>query len=89
MRAVRASLAVGSIVTGKPVKWVEDRSENLMSTGFARDYVMKCDVAATKEGKILAVRTEVLADHGNMSAPTVLFVLERLEQMNNKAAIAK
>src|SRR5690606_15453607 len=29
---------VGSIVTGKPVKWVEDRSENLMSTAFARDY---------------------------------------------------
>ena len=29
---------VGSIVTGKPVKWVEDRSENLMSTSFARDY---------------------------------------------------
>ena len=32
---------VGSIVTGKPVKWVEDRSENLMSTSFARDYIMK------------------------------------------------
>ena len=31
---------VGSIVTGKPVKWVEDRSENLMSTSFARDYIM-------------------------------------------------
>ena len=31
---------VGSIVTGKPVKWMEDRSENLMSTGFARDYHM-------------------------------------------------
>ena len=25
---------VGSIVTGKPVKWMEDRSENLMSTGL-------------------------------------------------------
>jgi len=59
---------VGSIVTGKPVKWVEDRSENLMSTSFARDYVMKCDVAATKEGKILGVRTEVLADHGAFNA---------------------
>ena len=59
---------VGSIVTGRPVKWVEDRSENLMSTSFARDYVMKCDVAATKEGKILAVRTEVLADHGAFNA---------------------
>src|SRR3954470_4624014 len=31
----------GSIVAGKPVKWIEDRSENLMSTGFARDYIMK------------------------------------------------
>ena len=59
---------VGSIVTGRPVKWVEDRSENLMSTSFARDYVMKCDVAATSEGRILAVRTEVLADHGAFNA---------------------
>ena len=28
---------VASIVTGRPVKWMEDRSENLISTGFARD----------------------------------------------------
>jgi carbon-monoxide dehydrogenase large subunit len=55
---------VGSIVTGKPVKWVEDRSENLMSTGFARDYHMKAEVAATRDGKIQAVRVNVLADHG-------------------------
>ncbi|MEA2478505.1 MAG: aerobic carbon-monoxide dehydrogenase large subunit, partial [Thermoleophilaceae bacterium] len=55
---------VGSIVTGHPVKWMEDRSENLTSTGFARDYVMRGEVAATKEGKILAVRTKVVADHG-------------------------
>jgi len=55
---------VASIVTGKPVKWMEDRSENLMSTGFARDYVMRGEIAATREGKILAIRTNVLADHG-------------------------
>jgi aerobic carbon-monoxide dehydrogenase large subunit len=55
---------VGSIVTGKPVKWVEDRSENLMSTGFARDYHMKAEVASTKDGKIQAVRVNVIADHG-------------------------
>ena len=30
--------AVGAMTTGQPVKWMEDRSENLMSTGFARDY---------------------------------------------------
>ena len=55
---------VGSIVTGKPVKWMEDRSENLMSTGFARDYHMSASIASTKDGKILGVKVDVLADHG-------------------------
>ncbi|MCY4458312.1 MAG: aerobic carbon-monoxide dehydrogenase large subunit, partial [Acidimicrobiaceae bacterium] len=55
---------VASLVIGKPVKWMEDRTENLVSTGFARDYVMKADIAATKDGRILAIRTNVLADHG-------------------------
>ena len=55
---------VGSLVLGKPVKWMEDRSENLTSTGFARDYIMVGDIAATKDGKILAIRSNVLADHG-------------------------
>ena len=55
---------VGSIVTGKPVKWVEDRSENLMSTSFARDYHMHGEIAATRDGKILGLRVDVLADHG-------------------------
>jgi carbon-monoxide dehydrogenase large subunit len=64
---------VASLVTGKPVKWMEDRSENLTSTGFARDYIMLGEIAATKEGKIQAIRTHVLADHGafnGTAAPT-------------------
>ena len=55
---------VGSIVTGHPVKWMEDRSENLMSTSFARDYHMHGEIAATRDGKILGLRTDTLADHG-------------------------
>jgi carbon-monoxide dehydrogenase large subunit len=55
---------LGSIVTGKPVKWMEDRGENLMSTSFARDYHMTGKIAATRDGKILAVDVDVLADHG-------------------------
>jgi carbon-monoxide dehydrogenase large subunit len=64
---------VGSIVTGRPVKWVEDRAENLMSTSFARDYHMRVEVAATRAGKIQALRVHVLADHGafnNTAQPT-------------------
>jgi carbon-monoxide dehydrogenase large subunit len=55
---------VGSMITGRPVKWIEDRSENLMSTSFARDYHMRGEIAATRDGRILAVRARVLADHG-------------------------
>jgi carbon-monoxide dehydrogenase large subunit len=59
---------VGSMVTGRPVKWVEDRSENLMSTTFARDYHMHGEIAASADGKILGVRARVLADHGAFNA---------------------
>ena len=55
---------VGSMLTGKPVKWMEDRSENLMSTAFARDYHMHGEIAATRDGRILGLRAQVLADHG-------------------------
>ncbi len=55
---------VASLLIGKPVKWAEDRTENLVSTGFARDYIMIGEIAASKDGKIRAVRTNVLADHG-------------------------
>ena len=43
---------VASIVTGRPVKWVEDRIENLSTTAFARDYHMTAEIAATKDGKV-------------------------------------
>ncbi len=55
---------VGSIVTGKPVKWMEDRAGNLMSTSFARDYHMTGSIAATRDGDIQGLRVDVLADHG-------------------------
>jgi carbon-monoxide dehydrogenase large subunit len=52
------------MITGRPVKWMEDRSENLMSTAFARDYHMHGEIAATRDGTILALRVKALADHG-------------------------
>jgi carbon-monoxide dehydrogenase large subunit len=62
---------VASMVTGRPVKWMEDRSENLMSTTFARDYHMHGEIAATRDGRILGLRARVLADHGAFNATAV------------------
>ncbi len=52
-----------SLLLGKPVKWIEDRSGNLISTGFARDYHMHGELAV-KDGKIVGLRTSLAADEG-------------------------
>ncbi|MCH7864719.1 MAG: carbon-monoxide dehydrogenase large subunit [Proteobacteria bacterium] len=59
---------VASIVLGVPVKWVEDRIENLTAASFARDYHMTGELAATKDGKITGLRCTAIADHGAFDA---------------------
>ena len=59
---------VASLTLGRPVKWIETRSENLQSTGFARDYHMTAELAAGQDGKIKAMRVKTLADHGAFNA---------------------
>jgi carbon-monoxide dehydrogenase large subunit len=53
-----------SLLLGRPVKWVEDRNENLISTGFARDYHMRGQLALDAEGRMLALRVNLDSDNG-------------------------
>jgi aerobic carbon-monoxide dehydrogenase large subunit len=57
-----------SVVIGKPVKWIEDRMENLQADSFARDYHMKTEMAAKKDGTMTALRIKTVADHGYTNA---------------------
>ncbi len=57
-----------SVVIGKPVKWIEDRMENLQADSFARDYHMKVALGATKDGRMTALRIKTVADHGYTNA---------------------
>ncbi|MFZ5853584.1 MAG: aerobic carbon-monoxide dehydrogenase large subunit [Chloroflexota bacterium] len=59
---------VASLTTGKPVKWIEDRSENLQADSFARDYHIHAELGATKDGKITGLRVKTVADHGYTDA---------------------
>ncbi len=52
-----------SLLLGRPVKWIEDRTGNLISTGFARDYHMHGELAV-KDGRITGLRTSLAADEG-------------------------
>ena len=51
-------------VVGRPVKWIEDRRENLMTLSHARDAACDLEIACTRDGTILALRGEAFADIG-------------------------
>ncbi|MBV8636648.1 MAG: carbon-monoxide dehydrogenase large subunit [Candidatus Eremiobacteraeota bacterium] len=59
---------VASVILGIPVKWVESRTENLTTTGFARDYHMDVELGATTDGKLTALKVSTVADHGAFDA---------------------
>jgi aerobic carbon-monoxide dehydrogenase large subunit len=49
---------------GRPVKWIEERSENYLGTIHGRDVLQDMEVAATSEGKIVGVRAALKVDMG-------------------------
>jgi carbon-monoxide dehydrogenase large subunit len=51
-------------VVGRPVKWIEDRRENLMTLSHARDAACDLEIACNRDGTILALRGEAFADIG-------------------------
>ena len=55
---------LASILTERPVKWIEDKTGNLISTGFGRDVYLQGEMALRKDGKILGLRMHTISDHG-------------------------
>lgn len=50
--------------TGQPIKWVEDRAENLIASSHARDQTLRVRAAADREGRLLAIDADILSDVG-------------------------
>jgi carbon-monoxide dehydrogenase large subunit len=51
-------------LTGRPVKWTEDRRENLLATNHARDAECELEIACTRDGTMLALRGKAFTDLG-------------------------
>ncbi|MER3412407.1 MAG: carbon monoxide dehydrogenase, partial [Thermoleophilia bacterium] len=49
---------------GRPIKWVEERSEGYLATIHGRDVVQEIELAASAEGRIVAVRVRLTAAMG-------------------------
>jgi carbon-monoxide dehydrogenase large subunit len=53
-----------ALTLGRPVKWIEDRAENLMAASHARDQVVAARLAADADGRLLALDVDVTCDIG-------------------------
>jgi carbon-monoxide dehydrogenase large subunit len=51
-------------LTGRPVKWIEDRRENLLATNHARDAECELEIGCTRDGTILGLRGHAFTDLG-------------------------
>jgi carbon-monoxide dehydrogenase large subunit len=70
-----------SMKLGRPVKWIETRSENYQSTTHGRDHVQDVELAATSDGHILGLRCTVWAGMGaylSTAAPGIPTILHGL-----------
>jgi carbon-monoxide dehydrogenase large subunit len=53
-----------AVVTGRPVKWIETRQENLMNTVHGRDIVDYIEIAAKNDGSIVGLKATIYANLG-------------------------
>ncbi len=56
--------AIAAKITGRPVKWVEDRAEHLVAASTGPNRITQIEAAVTKTGRILALRLDQLEDYG-------------------------
>ena len=57
-------MALAAKITGRPVKWTEDRIEHLVSASSGPNRVTVAEAAVTKEGRVLGLRLDQLEDYG-------------------------
>ena len=73
-----ALVAVGTRQFGRAVKWRSTRSDEFLAASHARDQINDAALAFDKDGRILALRVDTLADigaHLTMSAASVAIQL--------------
>jgi len=64
---------------GRPVKWTESRTENMLSMGHGRSFIMDTKLGVKKDGTIVGLNARIIADAG--AYPMVGTVLPMLTQM--------
>ena len=76
------AVCVAARQLGRPVKWIEDRVENLLAAGHARDDVIEVDLALAADATILGARVRMVVNQGaypiTVFPPTIILNLVRV-----------
>jgi len=56
--------AIAARITGRPVKWVEDRAEHLVAASSGPNRITEIEAAVTKDGRILGLKLDQMEDYG-------------------------
>jgi aerobic carbon-monoxide dehydrogenase large subunit len=70
------ALAAASKRLGRPIKWIEDRSEHLLASGHAREETVDIEAAVKDDGTLLGIRAKMIMDQGAYPAfpfPAAMF----------------
>ena len=63
-RAELIVVAAAARKLGRPVKWIETRSENMVAMTHGRGQIQNVELGATRDGKLVGFHARVLADVG-------------------------
>ena len=66
---------------GRPVKWIETRSENLIGMTHGRGQVQEVELGATRDGRLVGLRARVVADLG--AYPGIAMLLPAREEVRD------
>lgn len=72
-----------AVQLGRPVKWIEDRTENLQAQTHGRGQINYIEAACTKDGRLLGIRVRTIADLGAFLVGATAMVPNGTPQMLN------
>ena len=65
------AVCAAAVALGRPVAWIEDRTENLLAAGHARDEELRVDAAISADGVVLGLAVDLTLDQGAYQLSTL------------------
>ncbi|MEK7341223.1 MAG: xanthine dehydrogenase family protein molybdopterin-binding subunit, partial [Candidatus Binatota bacterium] len=72
-----------AIKTGRPVKWIEDRSEHMMAAGHSCAQEFDVEAAVKKDGTVLGLKFKEIDDVGGSVSTLTIHFTNKLNNLSN------